>query len=348
MGNPYLEEILEQPAAVHRAVDGYPSACRELDHVVTRARDGSFRHIVLTGMGSSLYSSYPLWLALCQAGIPATMWDASELAHHGGAALTGTLLIAVSQSGETVELRRLAELDRRPSAIISITNGMQNSLTSWADVGLDTCAGSEGTVSTKTFAAGVAVLYLLGCQLMGRDLPAAQRDVRQAAEQARIFLADGEQRMQRAIPLLEDSDALAFIGRGPSLATVMTGALITSEASKVFTVGLTGGQFRHGPLELAREGFKALIFAGLEPTAELNWRLAGDIARFGGTVVVIDSGSSAPAMSGIERVVIEGSQPMLLPINEMLPVQLLTIALARQKGIEPGAFERGSKVTSHE
>ena len=130
MTSRFLAEILEQPEALRRSVGHYPSAHDGLSQLARAIEASRYDRIILTGMGSSLYSCYPLWLLLnTQTSLPAMMWDASELIHFAPGILTPqTILIAVSQSGESVELRELIRLAGRPGLAITVTNGTENSL----------------------------------------------------------------------------------------------------------------------------------------------------------------------------------------------------------------------------
>ena len=131
------------------------------------------------------------------------------------------------------------------------------------------------------------------------------------------------------------------------MASVNTAALITKESSKVFTEGLSCGAFRHGPLELVREGFNAVIFTGNDHTRALNETLAIEIADKGGKVLVIGVHELASS-ANLSSQKIPDVKSELIPILEMIPVQLLTIPLAKAKGFEPATFEHASKITARE
>jgi glucosamine--fructose-6-phosphate aminotransferase (isomerizing) len=352
MTRSYLDEIFEQPAALRRCSGEFPTGQDDgLKRIRQRIESGGFDKTVLTGMGASLHGCYPLYLKLSKVcSTPVVLWDASELAHFLPQLLTEkTLLIAVSQSGESAELRRIAERKERPGLVVSITNGEANTLARWADVPLLTRAGAEAAVSSKTYTAGLAVLRLLGSVLAGEDLEAARKEIHDTASELEAFLQGLDEQAERLADRLGIVDFLAFVGRGPSLASARAGSLITQEASKLPCAAYSGGGFRHGPLELARPGFRAVIFAGLGGAAALNLQLAGQICEAGGRVLLISSGAGGDAASERMAIVqIPAVEPALLPILEIVPVQLLTIPLARAKGYEPAVFERASKITAVE
>lgn len=352
MTSGYLDEIYEQPEALRRCGaefrEGQGGALKRIRQGVESRK---FDKIVLTGMGASLHSCYPLYLKLSRTcSIPVLQWDASELAHFVQQILSErTLVIAVSQSGESAELRRIAAREEPAGLVVSITNEEDNTLAHWADVPLFTRAGAEATVSNKTYTAGLAALHLLGAVILGENLESAREEVYQTAGQLAASLQTLNEHMLRLGTHLGSVDFLAFVGRGASLGSARAGSLITQEASKLPCAAFSGGGFRHGPLELARPGFTAVVFAGPDETSRLNRRLAEEICLAGGQVALIspDAADSA-SIEGMSFISIPKAVPTLLPILEIVPVQLLTVPLAQAKGYRPAVFERASKVTAVE
>ena len=352
MSEGYLNEILEQPAIIAGLPDRItPETYTDLDRVAQDLSSGRIHNIVFTGMGGSLHSMYGLWLHLSGSlQGPAALWDTSELVQQApGLIRDHTLLIAVSQSGESIELRRLTELERRPGASICVTNGPSNTLANWSDIVIATHAGPEKTASTKTYTSGLAGLYLLGTALAGDDVAAATSGVRAAAEQTDSFLREQCALMDDVAGFLGAVDPIFFIARGSSISSARMGALLTQEAAKLTAVAYSGGQFRHGPLEMVRPGFVGILFDGNDHTSALNRKTAADIARLGGKCLVISPQEIAvkPAENA-RNLCLPTIESRLLPIVEILPVQLLMIPLARSRGFEPAAFLNASKVTTEE
>lgn len=349
MSKSYLDEIAEQPAAIRKLgrlvtpdlVAGAQAIRKAID-------EGEVRHVVLTGMGGSLFSAYGTWLRLSQSlPVPVSLWDTSELIQQAPAVLrAGTMVIAISQSGESVELCRMTELDAGASVKVAITNPRDNTLARWATLALATEVGPEQTVSTKTYTAGLAALYILERILTGHaDTLAAE--IATLADAVEALLASLPARLDEMLAFLGHDAPLTFIGRGGSYASAAMAALVTAEAAKAPTQALSGGQFRHGPLELVREGFRSMLFlGGPGVTLDLNLKTVADIARFGGRCLVVAPGSTAPELSGNGLVlalpaVAEG----LLPVLEILPIQLLMVPMALARGFEPAKFLNGSKIT---
>jgi glucosamine--fructose-6-phosphate aminotransferase (isomerizing) len=348
MSQSYLDEIAEQPDAIRRLTrlltDEFFERAGDIRQLI---QGGQIRHIVITGMGGSLYSAYGSWLRLSQGlPIPVSLWDASELVQQApGLLREGTLIIAVTQSGESVELRRMAEIDGHSSMRVSITNTPDNSMTRWSHIAIATEVGPEQTVSTKTYTAGLVALYMLEEVLLGRGdtLPI---EIAALADALSDLLPRAEAAASRLVDFVGHDQPIMFMGRGASYGSAAMAALVTAEAAKASTMALSGGQFRHGPLELVREGFSAVMFMGNGPTRELNRKTAADIGAFGGRCLIVEPEDAVtPAVASILPFQLPPVADGLLPVLEIAPIQLMTVPMAKARGFEPAKFLNGAKIT---
>jgi glucosamine--fructose-6-phosphate aminotransferase (isomerizing) len=345
----YLDEIGEQPAAIRKLGQLItPGLINEIKAIRTMIDTGAVRHVILTGMGGSLFSVYGTWLRLSEAlPVPVSLWDTSELIQQAPALLReGTAVIGISQSGESVELCRMTELDKGVSVKVAITNTIDNTLSRWASLKVATEVGPEQTVSTKTYTAGLVALYIFERLLIGEGETLAA-EITTLADATELLLSSLPDRMPETLAFLGHENPLTFIGRGGSYASAMMAALVTAEAAKAPTQALSGGQFRHGPLELVRGGFSSMMFLGGQAaTLDLNLKTIADIARFGGRCFVVAPESVKSVLSADEQAlflpdVAEG----LLPVLEIIPIQLLMVPMAIARGFEPAKFLNGSKIT---
>ena len=142
--------------------------------------------------------------------------------------------------------------------------------------------------------------------------------------------------------LLRGTHDLFLVGRGASLAAVGTGALIIKESDHCHAEGLSSAAFRHGPFEMLSEEVFVGVFSGDEKTRTLSDTLLSDIRSAGGRGELIGE------RSAIESLRLAEFDPAIRPILEILPVQMITIALAALSGREAGKFERATKVTRTE
>jgi len=145
------------------------------------------------------------------------------------------------------------------------------------------------------------------------------------------------------VQLLSDVRFLNIVGRGPSLAAVGTASLIIKESARFPTLGLSSAAFRHGPLEMLDERHFVLVYAGLPQTRALNLKLAEDVRRLGGRVALIDDRQASGGAFRLPAVA-----DVALPLLEILPAQMVSLALAQLSGHEAGVFSRASKVTLEE
>jgi glutamine---fructose-6-phosphate transaminase (isomerizing) len=344
----FLADIREQPDAIRRAWAGVTRQhLAQIAGLRAGLADGRIRHVILTGMGGSFFSAYGSWQRLAaRLTVPVSLWDSSELIQQAPELIrSDTLIIAISQSGESVELQRLTQIAARPYFALTITNGATNTLAAWADCAVTTEAGKEDAVSTKTYIAGFIALLAVEQALLGRnDLTEAMFEALAATAASHLDAFDRSANV--AMDFLGDKSPFNYIARGASFSSAAMAALMTVEATKLDSTALTGGQFRHGPLELVREGFRAVLFLGSGPERELNEATALDIARFGGRCLVI--ATTPPAnlrRDGIQILELPDVAPALLPALEIIPLQFLMVPLAIARGFTPAVFLNGSKVT---
>jgi glucosamine--fructose-6-phosphate aminotransferase (isomerizing) len=337
---PYILDILDQPNSLKTALKQFDPA--SLAPLAAAIRNHEFDRILITGMGGSLYASYAAWLLLANAGLPALWVDTAELIHHTPALVTSkTLLWIFSQSGKSIEIMSAIDFGRiqKPAALIATVNDLESPLAKTAQIQIPICAGAEHTVSTRTYVNSLAVGQLAALALLGKDVEAARAELLQTASAIEAYLANWESRVQEIGKALGFPKRLAILGRGISLASAYTGALILGEASKFMATPYQAGEFRHGPLELATPDLTALIFAGPQETSDLNLRLLKDLRGYQVNAFWLGSEKNE------WQIEIPSVPSIGLPLMEIIPLQLLTIYFAEKIGVEPGHFFRTGKIT---
>jgi glutamine---fructose-6-phosphate transaminase (isomerizing) len=345
----YLDEIREQPAMLQTLARGLgKDTADNLQSLASRLREGDFDRVLLTGMGSSLHGSYPLFLQLSQSlSVPVCLIDTSELVQQIPEIISSrSLMVAVSQSGESGEIVELTKLpDNRPAAVVSVTNQPVNSLANWADVTLASMAGPELTVSSKSYTGGFACLHLLSAALRGGTLQAC-KELEQTAQACSRMLTDWQPAISSVAQFLDAEKPLIYVGRGNSFGSAQTAALLTQEASKLHCTALSGGQFRHGPIELVRHGFQMVIFLGDHKTRAIDMALIAKVIALGGRVVAVTPAASVPReAAGLHVFAYPDVAPPLNPLMEAVFIQLLQIPLAKARGFVAGNFLNATKIT---
>ena len=335
----YLADLLDQPRALQATLEGLRRSAL-FDRIANASHADKFQRIVLTGMGSSYFGLHPTCIELAAAGRTPLMLETSELIHYYPHLLTpSTLVVAVSQSGKSVETVRLLELNAHKATVIGVTNHADSPLGTQADFAVLTAAGEEFSVSCKTYLAGLMALAVLAGSLCGVDGQDRLRELDTAPDAVDAYLKDWRAHAGEFAELLHGIRQLFLVGRGPSLAAAQTGALIIKESDHFHAEGMSSAAFRHGPFEMLQPGMLVGVFLGNAKTRPLNDGLAQDIARTAARVVSFGLGASQPACR------LPAVSEVLNPIVEILPVQMMTLALASLAGREPGRFERATKVT---
>ncbi|MBI2237518.1 MAG: SIS domain-containing protein, partial [Actinobacteria bacterium] len=309
---------------------------------------------VFTGMGSSYHACYPAVNDLAGRGVPSLLIDTAELLHFRLAVLDPTtLVVIVSQSGESAEIVKIAtqlRKQRERPFVVSITNGLGNSLAKQADLMLDTWAGEETGPSTMTFVASMVTLSGVARLLAGDSVDTAVDRTRTAAEGAAVAaerqLADPVSRADELASWLGGRDAMVLLGRGPARAASEMGALMLKESAGVPAESLEAAQFRHGPLELAGPGLSAVVMATEPETRRLDLGLAADLLDTGAAVLVVTPDGRAPR--GAHAIGIGYPDRALAAAVSIVPVQLLAWWLTVEKGRSPGELTWATKVTARE
>ncbi len=338
----YLRDILDQPRALDETLAEL-KVSETLHQLAVRLQQGKFKTVVLTGMGSSFHALHPLNIELINHGLTAMMVETSELLHYRNRLFDpATLIVAVSQSGQSAEVVRLLEINRGKSSVIAITNTPGSPLAKHADATILSRAGEEFSVSCKTYLTALMALQWLGDVICERDLRRTQQELKAASPAVRDYLSHWKEHVQSLAQLLKGIRHLFLVGRGASLAAVGTGALIVKESDHFHAEGMSSAAFRHGPFEMLSDETFVLVFAGENKTRELNRRLFEDVRGQRGRAELVGEGAAFPPCE------LPSAPRSIHPIVEILPVQMVTLALAAQLGREPGRFELASKVTTKE
>ncbi len=154
----YLADLLDQPRALKATLDSLRQSAI-FDRIAQASGADRFQRILLTGMGSSYFGLHPLCIELAAGGWTPLMVETSELIHYYPHLLTpSTLVVAVSQSGKSVETVRLLELNAHKATVIGVTNHADSPLGTQADFAVLTAAGEEFSVSCKTYVAALMAL----------------------------------------------------------------------------------------------------------------------------------------------------------------------------------------------
>lgn len=338
---PFEQDLRAQPGALSDLLAAGPMA--GADDFVRRDWD----RVVLTGMGSSHFAGIPTWRALTRAGVPCWLVDAGTLLETPELVTRNTLVIATSQSGASGEVveatSRLREQWSSQIGILGITADETSPLAKLADLAVLLHSGSEATVSTKSYLNTLGVHH----RLTGifQQTSGNQLDDELAAATERVAVAVEDSLAAEIGPAMLSAPAprLVAVGKRDATATALYAALIMKEAAKVAAEGFVGGQFRHGPFELAGPGMTAMLYGAETRADDANLkRLAEDLLSVGTSVILVGD-LELPQARTLSA---GGTSSLQSLMTEAVVAQHLAVEVAHANGVEPGAFVFGNKVTT--
>lgn len=331
----FLRQIEEQPRRLRELLASLARPAHPLRSEAF-AKLAAGRRVLFTGMGSSLYACYPARLKLAAA-----CWETAELLHFAGGAIgEETLVVAVSQSGETAEI--LALLDRLPprQPLVAVTNVPESTLGRRAEVTLSLQAQRSRHASSQTYVNSVALLLALARVVGRQPLDPLLEAARVAADSLEDLLARS---FQTTAVTVDPAFHLVFLARGPSLAAAGQAALMFHEVAARGAAAMSAPAFRHGPLEMAGPGLHAVVFEPYGPTTPLVEDLAVELEGFGAKVTRI--ADQRYDRGDFRHPPVDED---LAPLVNIAPAQALAHRAAVQQGRDPGAFRQTQPVTTRE
>jgi glucosamine--fructose-6-phosphate aminotransferase (isomerizing) len=344
-----LEEISQQPAALSGLRKFYASP----GAIPTKCLRSLTPHwpptVVLTGMGSSLFAAYPAQAYLTEQGVRALVWDSAELVnHHLKVLRPDTLLVVVSQSGQTAEVLRLLESLPAKARVLAVTNVEASPLAKRASLLLPLMAGGqEAAVSTKTYTCSVAVLMYLAFAIGGKAPGPLTQEVMRAVVSEEKTLERHEVLMPPIVEFFNRPPYVALISRGADLSTAYQGALMLKEVVRLAAEPISAAHFRHGPMDVISPNHRYMLFARQGIAGKMLLKLAHDIRKSSGRVLLFTDMPFDDPMN-IRLVRLEPLRLGLGTLVDSLYIQLLAHDVALQAGLEPGKFEIAENVMREE
>ncbi|MGW5053237.1 glutamine--fructose-6-phosphate transaminase (isomerizing) [Actinokineospora sp. NPDC004072] len=345
-----LKEIEEQPEALANTLRGHFADGRiVLDE--QRLSDQDLREVdkvFVVACGSAYHSGLVAKYAIEHwTRLPVEVELASEFRYRDPVLDRDTLVVAVSQSGETADtleaVRHAREQKARVLAVCN-TNGAQ--IPRESDAVLYTHAGPEiGVASTKAFLAQIAANYLVGLAL------AQARGTKYADEVAREFheLAAMPAAVTRVLSTVDqvralgrelaDSKAVLFLGRHVGYPVALEGALKLKELAYMHAEGFAAGELKHGPIALIEEGLPVVVvMPSPKGRAVLHAKLVSNIseiqARGARTIVIAEEGDETVRPFADELIEVPAVPTLLQPLVSTVPLQVLAAEIARSRGYD--------------
>jgi glutamine---fructose-6-phosphate transaminase (isomerizing) len=304
------------------------------------------RKIVVTGIGASLHAALPLQYELAANGFDCSMAESGELLHYQERSCTDAAVIVVSRSGESVEIvKLLSRLRQIAACVVGVTNEPKSTLAKDSHVAITVASLPDEIVAVQTYAGTVAALLLLSAAA-AHQLDQRNAELTALLPQISSLVASTLERIHEWDDFFKPGSPTYLLGRGPSYASALEGALLFSETAKEAAVGLPAGSFRHGPVEIVDANFRSVVFAPKGKTRELNLALARDLVRFGGKVQVV--GPIGDDTKELPTIDVPNVPETIAPLLNIIPVQLAALRLAYRKGLVIGKFRYAPQVTLNE
>jgi len=342
-----LKEIYEQPETVKNALRG------RLDRDEATAVFGglnltpqqlqSVNRFVLTACGTSWHAALVgEYMLEALARIPVEVEYASELRYRNPPLGPGTLLFALTQSGETIDtLAALREMKRKGHPTMSICNVVGSTIAREADGGIYLHAGPEiGVASTKAFTAQCVVLSLLSLyfgRLRHLSFEAGLRiidDLEKLSGHMETALKTHDQ-ARRIAEKYADCDNFLYLGRQYNFPAALEGALKLKEISYIHAEGYPAAEMKHGPIALVDENTPSVFIV---PQGAVYDKVLANVeeikARGGPVIAVVDDGDSRVTEVADDVIVVPTVADFLQPIVASVPLQLLAYHIALVRGCD--------------
>jgi glutamine---fructose-6-phosphate transaminase (isomerizing) len=340
-----LKEILEQPESLRNALRGHL-----LEEEGTARLGGlniadeqllQVNRIVFTACGTSWHSALiGEYMMEELARIPSEVEYASEFRYRNPIVDERTLVVGISQSGETADtLAALREAKRRGARTLGLVNVVGSTIAREVDGGIYLHAGPEiGVASTKAFTSQIAALALLTLKmgrlralsiLQGREVVRALGRLPELVEQVLAKAPEVEriaERMMRATNVL-------YLGRGYNFPVALEGALKLKEISYIHAEGYPAAEMKHGPIALIDDLMPVVFIA---PQDAVYQKVVSNVeevkARGGRVVAVVTEGDSGLARLADHKIEVPETLDLLTPVLTALPLQLLAYYIAVRRG----------------
>ena len=344
-----LKEIHEQPRALSDTIRGRarlapPSALAD-DFALTDDALRNIERVLVIGMGTSLHAAMiGRWWIEQIAGIPADFDNASEFRFRAPLLGPSTLVVSVTQSGETIDtlgaMNHVQERWGAPQVVITNVDGSE--ATRQADASIIMRCGPEvGVASTKTFVGSLAALYLLACRIghaQGRLTDSALTSHLEQLLTAPSLVERGVELTDRCAEIAQrfaSATDFLVLGRGIEHPLAMEAALKCKEISYVHAEGYAAGEMKHGPIALLDQEFPVIALAPRGPLFEKMMSAVQQVrARRAPVIAIGDEGDSELSQHVDHFIGVPPAPPLLTPFSLTPVIQLLAYHIALARGLD--------------
>ena len=321
-----LKEIYEQPETILQAGEKTYDEIEKTADYIKQAKN-----IYITGSGTSYNSALIAKQILSKyVKIKSEPIMSSELQFDPEAIEENSILIAISQSGESADVLEAVKIAKKANCkIISIVNLMTSSLAREADVVIGLNCGPEiGVAATKSFTAQLVILYKIVQKLSNNEITIDFEEFSKSISKT----LDNPTSIQETAKELKDVSDIYILGRGINYPIATESALKLKELTYIHAEGIPGGELKHGPLALMDSNVFVIILNPSDSTYTDTLTSAREIKARGAKIIGVSDVKSDVYDHWIE---IPKISEVLYPISEIIPIQLLTYYAALEKNADP-------------
>ena len=344
-----LKEIFEQPEAVAETIGdrvrGHKLMLEALG--LTELEVRNLRRIVIVACGTAYHSGVVGRYILEEwARVPVEPDIASEWIYRNPVLSKDTLVIGISQSGETRDTVNAVKLARELGArTLAITNQMGTQITREAESTMYTRCGLEvGVAASKTFTAQAALLCLLALKMaqIRRTLPVDEIDfildrLHELPEKIQTFLDDvdaGRHRIEEIAQRFHEKPFFLYLGRHIGLPVALEGALKLKEISYIPTDAYSAGEMKHGPIALLDEGTPVVVVAtNIHVYDKIVSNIQETRARGAHVIAIATEGNEDIQHHADDVIFVPRTPAFLQAVLAVIPLQLLAYRIARLRGL---------------
>ncbi len=341
-----LKEIYEQPRAIEETIWGRISGDESNIHLkeigLSKREVKSIKRIIIVACGTSWHAGLVAEYILEEyTRIPVEVEYAAEFRYRNPIVDNYTLIIAISQSGETADtLAAVREARKAGGKVISICNVMGSSITRESDGVIYTHAGPEiGVASTKAFTTQLTVLYMLTLFLArARETISAAScqkmiaDLKKIPEKVKLLLKDNKKIAAIANRFYRHNNFL-YLGRGQGFPTALEGALKLKEVSYIHAEGYPAAEMKHGPIALIDKNMPVVVIALKGQRYEKILANIEQVKAREGIVIALASQGDKEIRGKVDEVIyIPRAIAPLTPILAVVPLQILAYHMAVKRG----------------
>ena len=341
------KEIMEQPEAIRKTISPRIQNGRVvLDDLALTARDvAEMDKLCVIACGSSYHvgmnAKYILEKLLRK---PVEVTLASEFRYCDPIVTGHTLALVISQSGETIDtLAAMREARRLGAKVLSIVNVVGSTIARESDGVLYTWAGPEIAVATtKAYSTQLAVIYLLAIHFAGLLGRIGPEEYRELVEQLQLLPGKAEEilkhteEIQYYASIYFNHDSVFFIGRNIDYAVGLEGSLKLKEISYIHSEAYAAGELKHGTISLIEPGTLVVALASYTKLFEKTMSNVVEVKSRGADVLGLTVASRAADMAKtVDHVIpVPDTHPVLLPVLDVVPMQLFAYYVALQRGCD--------------